>query len=116
LYIIKKGKSIKRLLIFLTIVLIICHTLFIKNNLEAIRYSNNTNLSAVDASFIGENINDISGYSIDIAGDINGDGYDDIIIGAYGDDKGGSMAGKSYVIFGKSSGWSKKTGMVMMIF
>ncbi len=50
----------------------------------------------------GENANDQSSTSISNAGDVNGDGLDDLIIGAFGADVSGkSNAGKSYVIFGK---------------
>jgi hypothetical protein len=65
----------------------------------------NQSLSTADASFIGEDEGDWSGCSVDGAGDVNGDGYDDILIGAYGNDDGGNSAGKTYLIFGKSSGW-----------
>ena len=38
---------------------------------------------------------------------MNGDGFDDLIIGAPGGDPGGdSEAGESYVVFGKSSGFT----------
>ncbi len=50
---------------------------------------------------------DISGISVSTVGDVNGDGFDDVIVGAYGADPGGdSLAGESYVIFGKASGWA----------
>jgi hypothetical protein len=36
---------------------------------------------------------------------VNGDGVDDLIIGAYGADPGGrSYAGASYVVFGRATG------------
>jgi hypothetical protein len=47
---------------------------------------------------------DYSGSSVALAGDVNGDGYDDIIIGAkYASPYSRNDAGASYVIFGKSS-------------
>ena len=47
----------------------------------------------------GENPGDQSGIAVSGAGDINGDGIVDLIIGAYGYPKGNNM-GRSYVIFG----------------
>ena len=46
---------------------------------------------------------DFSGYSVSAAGDVNGDGFDEVIIGAYG--AATSDAGEGYVVFGKASGW-----------
>lgn len=43
------------------------------------------------------------GNSIKPAGDVNGDGFEDVIIGAYYENV---TAGSAYVIFGKSSGFS----------
>jgi FG-GAP repeat len=45
---------------------------------------------------------DYAGQSVSSAGDINGDGIDDIIIGAPQGNNGGSDAGEAYVIFGKA--------------
>ena len=43
---------------------------------------------------------DQSGRSVSSAGDVNGDGFDDLIIGAlYADPGGDSSAGESYVVF-----------------
>ncbi|MCK5774031.1 MAG: FG-GAP repeat protein, partial [Thermoplasmata archaeon] len=64
-------------------------------------WSMDTNLSSVDSSFIGEDMDDQSGRSVSSAGDVNGDGFDDILIGAYTDEEGGSGAGQTYLIPGK---------------
>ncbi len=44
---------------------------------------------------------DRSGYSVSGAGDVNGDGFDDLLIGAYG---ANSQAGESYVVYGSPNG------------
>ena len=52
---------------------------------------------AVVADYLGESVNN--------AGDVNGDGFDDLIIGAIGADPHGKSSGSSYVVFGKASGF-----------
>jgi hypothetical protein len=54
----------------------------------------------------GEAVGHYSGRSVSDAGDVNGDGFDDIIIGAYGADPNGANSGASYVVFGKAGGFS----------
>jgi len=54
----------------------------------------------------GEAAFDIAGISVSTAGDINGDGFADLIVGAVGNDDGGSTAGAAYVVFGKASGFA----------
>jgi hypothetical protein len=67
-------------------------------------------LSALDGTdgFVlnGINAEDNSGASVSGAGDVNGDGFDDVIIGARGADPNGSFSGESYVVFGKDTGFS----------
>ena len=47
---------------------------------------------------------DLSGHSVGGAGDVNGDGLADLIVGAYAADPGsGARTGESYVVFGKST-------------
>ncbi len=63
-------------------------------------------LSALDGStgfrLDGVAAGDYSGVAVSAAGDLNGDGIDDLLIGAYGaDPNGNSSAGSSYVVFGK---------------
>ncbi len=65
-------------------------------------------LSSLDGSngFVINGIDggDRSGLSVSNAGDVNGDGFDDLIIGAYLANPGGiSSAGESYVVFGQAS-------------
>ena len=47
-----------------------------------------------------------AGRSVSSAGDVNGDGFDDVVVGAYGDAEGGSFAGAAFVVFGKASGFA----------
>jgi Ca2+-binding RTX toxin-like protein len=53
----------------------------------------------------GEAAYDVSGRSVSSAGDVNGDGFDDVIVGARGADPNGSFSGASYVVFGKAAGF-----------
>ncbi|MBP6366118.1 MAG: FG-GAP repeat protein [Nitrosomonas sp.] len=67
-------------------------------------------LSSLDGSngfrLDGVTAHDHSGWSVSSAGDVNGDGFDDVIVGAIGADPNGSYSGSSYVVFGKASGFS----------
>jgi hypothetical protein len=56
-----------------------------------------------DVAFIGEAGVDYFGYSVSAAGDVNRDGFSDVIVGAYLNDAGGSDAGRAYLYFGGAS-------------
>ncbi len=74
---------------------------------KASGWSMDVSLANADASFLGEAVSDMSGSVVSGAGDVNNDGYDDFIIGAYWNDEGpGTYAGQTYLILGKASGWS----------
>ncbi len=53
-----------------------------------------------DITFTGETSFDSFGNSVTGVGDINGDGFDDVIIGAFTNDAGGTDAGRAFVYFG----------------
>jgi len=55
---------------------------------------------------LGESGSNAYGYSAKSAGDVNGDGYDDIIVGAPRNDDGGNEAGEAYVYHGSATGFS----------
>ena len=56
--------------------------------------------TGVDIVLTGLAAGDQFGYSVSTAGDVNGDGYDDVIVGANLNDAGGSNAGRAYIYFG----------------
>jgi len=56
-----------------------------------------------DLSITGETSYDYFGYSVAVAGDVNSDGYSDVIIGAKGNDENGENTGKVYILYGGPS-------------
>ncbi len=53
-----------------------------------------------DATYTGENTSDMAGASVAAAGDMNADGFDDVVVGAYGEGDGGS----AYLVYGPATG------------
>ena len=68
------------------------------------------NLSSLDGSngfrLEGVAAGEQAGRSVSTAGDFNGDGFDDVIVGSYAADANGIDSGSAYVVFGKASGFS----------
>ncbi len=67
-------------------------------NLGSLNGSNGFAINGIDAL-------DFAGSSVSGAGDVNGDGVDDVIIGALQGESGGNITGTSYVVFGSSTGF-----------
>jgi hypothetical protein len=53
--------------------------------------------AVADLTLTGAETGDRFGFSVGSAGDVNGDGFDDVIVGAYANDAGGTDAGRAYV-------------------
>ncbi len=62
----------------------------------------------------GAGLNNSLGASVSSAGDINGDGFDDVIVGDPNDNAYNLSAGASYVVFGKASGFSAKLDLATL--
>jgi hypothetical protein len=56
--------------------------------------------TTADAVLDGAAANDAFGYAVAAAGDVNGDGYCDIVVGAYLSDAGGVDSGAAYLFLG----------------
>jgi hypothetical protein len=48
----------------------------------------------------GNSAYDYSGFTVSGAGDVNGDGFADLLIGSWGADPNGSSSGQTYLVFG----------------
>ncbi|MFY0613224.1 MAG: cadherin-like domain-containing protein, partial [Hyphomicrobiaceae bacterium] len=70
-----------------------------------------SSLSATQGFIIqGDEGADFAGADVSSAGDVNKDGIDDLIVGAYAGDDGGANAGEAYVVFGSDSGFGTAVG------
>ncbi len=68
--------------------------------------------NTADVIMTGAAADDFFGHSVSTAGDVNGDGYSDVIVGAHGNDGGGSNAGRAYIFFG-GSGMDNTADVIM---
>ena len=63
----------------------------------------NATLADVDAKLIGVDKDDQAGWDVEWVGDTNGDGFDDLLVGAWLADEGGLEAGTAYLVSGPVS-------------
>lgn len=67
-------------------------------------FSGHTTLASADAVIAGDQENAYVGSGVAAAGDVDGDGFGDVLIGAHSDDEGGANAGAVYLMRGPLSG------------
>jgi hypothetical protein len=65
--------------------------------------SGTVDLASAEARVLGDHDGDRTGISL-AAGDVDGDGFEDVLVGAPGDDGGGLSAGAAYLVHGPVSG------------
>ncbi|HOU13350.1 MAG TPA: integrin alpha [Anaerolineae bacterium] len=65
-------------------------------------------LATSNAAFTGENLGDYAGVRVAGAGDVNGDGYADLLIGAY---NYSNSTGRAYLFLGGPDGWQLDQGV-----
>ncbi len=63
-------------------------------------------MDVADASYIGEQPEDRARPAMG-RGDVNGDGFDDLVATAYYNDEGAPNGGQVYLVLGRSGGWSQ---------
>jgi hypothetical protein len=61
-------------------------------------------LASADARLLGEDAADGAGMSVAGAGDVDGDGLADLLVGAFGVDDAGGQSGAAYLVRGAPSG------------
>lgn len=59
----------------------------------------------------GESLTDHAGHTVANGGDLNADGFEDLLVGAYRADSGGGESGSVYVIYGRASVLTTETSL-----
>jgi len=65
-------------------------------------FKGDMDLMSADHMLIGENVGDLSGSRVSFGGDVDGDGRDDVLVGAWANDDQGTFSGKAYWISSSS--------------
>ena len=83
------------------------YVVFGRNTAQTGPFPPSLNLSSLDGTngfrLAGVGFTDSSGVAVSSAGDVNGDGLADLLLGAIGADPNGQVSGASYVVFGRNT-------------
>lgn len=83
------------------------YVVFGKNTAVSGNFTSTFNLGSLNGAngfqLNGVATGDRAGITVAAAGDVNGDGIDDFVVGAYAADTGGNYSGATYVVFGKDT-------------
>ena len=86
------------------------YVVFGRNTAQSGPFPASLDLSSLDGTngfrLDGVAADDRSGFAVSSAGDVNGDGLADLLIGAYGAGPNGNFSGASYVVFGRNTAQS----------
>jgi len=63
-------------------------------------FDGEVDLTDANVTYAGEGANDTAGWSVADAGDVNGDGVDDLIVGAPRNSSAGTNTGAAYIVYG----------------
>jgi Ca2+-binding RTX toxin-like protein len=78
-------------------------------------FDTNIDLSKLNGSdgfkLSGGGLNDFAGSTVHSAGDLNGDGYDDLVVGADASDRNGQNSGTAYVVFGHGGNFTPNVAL-----
>jgi len=72
--------------------------------LGGIEERGDVSLEQADAIIVGEENGDSLGHAVQFAGDVNGDGLDDLVMSAFGDGTAASFAGAAYLVLSPVEG------------